>query len=161
MEILSAPLSVEEYLRTSFEDGDHEYIDGHIEERNLGTRDHAQLQRRLVDLLSARGLYAIQEVRLRVSATRYRVPDVQAYVESPEEQVFTRPPLLIAEVLSPEDRVGRLYERFNDYAQFGVFYLYLLDPERRTVRRFVQGDFTPSGLIWWREEIDAREIWGA
>jgi len=134
-------VSVEEYLHTSFDDADHEYVDGRIEERNLGELPHAKLQKLLIELLEKRSLFAIQEVRLRVGVTRFRVPDVQAYVEEPKENVFTQPPLLIAEVLSPEDWVSRMFEKFEDYKALGTEHLYLLDPIRKTLRRFDSGDF--------------------
>ena len=38
------PVSVEEYLRTSYPDADREYIDGRIVERNVGEVDHSDLQ---------------------------------------------------------------------------------------------------------------------
>ena len=41
-------VSVEEYLGTSYPDGDREYVDGEIVERNLGEIDHADLQSRIV-----------------------------------------------------------------------------------------------------------------
>jgi hypothetical protein len=36
-------MSVEEYLRTSFEGCDCEYVDGEIAERNMGEFDHGRL----------------------------------------------------------------------------------------------------------------------
>jgi len=38
-----ALISVKEYLRTSYRP-DCDYLDGHIEERNLGERDHSNVQ---------------------------------------------------------------------------------------------------------------------
>jgi len=37
-------VSVDEYLHTSFPDGDREYVDGRIVERNLGEVDHSDVQ---------------------------------------------------------------------------------------------------------------------
>src|SRR5689334_19048878 len=44
-------MSVEEYLRTSFDDADCEYLDGEIVERNMGERGHAAVQGQLLFLL--------------------------------------------------------------------------------------------------------------
>jgi len=41
-------VSVEEYLNTSYPDGDREYVDGQIVERNVGEIDHAGLQTRIM-----------------------------------------------------------------------------------------------------------------
>ena len=37
--------TVEDYLNTSYPDGDREYLDGAVVERNVGTPDHSALQR--------------------------------------------------------------------------------------------------------------------
>jgi hypothetical protein len=44
----STLVAVEEYLSTSYPDGDREYVDGQIVERNLGEIEHASLQTRIV-----------------------------------------------------------------------------------------------------------------
>jgi hypothetical protein len=41
-------VSVEEYLGTSYPDGDREYVDGEIVERNAGEIDHGSLQSRIL-----------------------------------------------------------------------------------------------------------------
>jgi Uma2 family endonuclease len=159
-EILTTRVSVGEYLRTRYEDGDREYVDGVVEERTLGTRSHAELQKRLVRLLEERGLYAIQEVRLRVSPIRYRVPDVQAYREEPLEQVFTRAPLLIAEIWSPDDREERVRERIEDYGRLGVRYLYVLGPEGEWIKRWYADTFhTVDQVEWHGGYLTHKEIW--
>ena len=37
-------IPVEEYLHTSYEDGDREYVNGEVIERTLGDIDHTDLQ---------------------------------------------------------------------------------------------------------------------
>ncbi len=39
-------VTVDEYLHTSYEP-DMDYVDGHIEDRNVGEFDHARIQRAL------------------------------------------------------------------------------------------------------------------
>ena len=55
MAALPAPLlvAVEEYLRTSYPDGDWEYLDGHVVERHVGTPGHSALQKILIMHLAA------------------------------------------------------------------------------------------------------------
>jgi Uma2 family endonuclease len=152
-------ITVDEYLRMSFDDGDHEYVDGEIEERNLGELSHAELQKLLVNLLEKAGLFAIQEVRLKVSDTRYRVPDVQAFRVRPNEEVFTQAPDMIAEVLSPEDRVSRMVRKCADYHYMGVENIYLLDPYRQSIQRFDGADFrTVQYVVACEISIPYREI---
>src|ERR1700722_18780041 len=94
-------ISPAEYLHTSYHP-DVDYVDGRLEDRNAGEKSHGKLQFRLTALLKKLGLAAFIETRVQISATRYRVPDVCAYLEEPEEEIFTGPPLLSVEILSPE-----------------------------------------------------------
>lgn len=77
-----ARVSVEEYLSTSYPDGDREYLDGLVVERNLGTPDHSALQTILIAHLAAfekQFQIAVRPAcRTRVAERRYRAPDVQA-----------------------------------------------------------------------------------
>ena|SRR6266567_2206058 len=73
------PVSVEEYLSTVYEH-DCEYVDGVIEERDLGEFEHAYIQGLLITLFNNhRGdwrVYALPEQRVQTQKTHFRVPDV-------------------------------------------------------------------------------------
>ena len=130
-------ISLEEYLRTSY-DPDCDYVDGVIEERNVGEWNHADLQGELVRRLRNRGrewgIRAAPEVRVRVSKTRVRVPDICVVSRDiAVEQVITRPPLLCIEVLSPEDRWSRVETRLEDFLKMGVGHIWVFDPQERQV----------------------------
>src|SRR5437879_715761 len=91
-------VSVEEYLRTSFPDGDREYLDGRIVERNMGEVDHSDVQTNAASYLKShyRRLWAGVEVRVQVKATRFRVPDVTVMEGGkPKTPVIKTPPFLI------------------------------------------------------------------
>ena len=130
----AALVSVEEYLSTSYEP-DRDYVDGELEDRNVGEKDHSKLQIRLSSYLHVQrkrwGISAFTEQRLCVSATRYRVPDICVTLGEPEEQVFAGPPFLCIEILSPEDRAGRIQRKIADYLKFGVRYIWVIDPRTR------------------------------
>ena len=72
-------LSVEQYLNTTYRP-DVDYVDGEIEERNLGEFDHADLQSEMITMLRNRqqewSIRVVGENRVRVSPTRIRIPDV-------------------------------------------------------------------------------------
>jgi Uma2 family endonuclease len=51
--------------------------------------------------------------------------------DEPVEQVPTRAPLAVIEVLSPEDRVSRYQQRLDDYRRMGVPNIWIIDPESR------------------------------
>lgn len=68
---------------------------------------------------------------MRVSASRFRIPDVCLISrDQPIERVFTRPPLACIEILSPSDTLTALQERIDDYLGFGVRTVWVLDPIR-------------------------------
>ncbi|MBZ5723370.1 MAG: Uma2 family endonuclease [Acidobacteriia bacterium] len=126
-------IAVEEYLHTAYRP-DCDFVDGIIEERNVGEKDHAKLQQEILFYLRERrrewNIFVIQELRVRVSATRYRIPDICVVAgPEPDEQVFTSPPFLCIEVLSPEDRMSRMQKRIDDYLSFGVRYVWVVDPQ--------------------------------
>jgi Uma2 family endonuclease len=117
-------LSLEEYLRTSYHP-DRDYVDGEVHERNLGEFDHAAIQGLLASWFGQHrqewGLYVLPEMRIRVSATRVGIADVCLMARSqPIEQVPTRPPLAVIEILSPEDRIARYNERLSQRAPVGL-----------------------------------------
>lgn len=121
-------ISVGEYLSRTYHP-DMDYVDGQLEERNVGEKEHGKLQARVFILLKrARRVFPFIETRLRVSPTRYRVPDVCVYEEEPDESVFTQPPLLCVEILSPEDRMSRISRVTDDYIGLGVKAVWILDP---------------------------------
>ncbi len=125
-------VSVKEYLRTSYEP-DVEYIDGVIEERNLGEQKHSAWQTTLLIYLGIRvrewGMRVRGELRTRTGERRYRIPDVAVLdAEAPLDDVTVVPPLAAFEVLSPEDRLGRLFPRLADFESMGVPAIYVIDP---------------------------------
>ena len=127
-------VSVDEYLRTSFSDGDREYVDGRLVERNLGEVEHADAQSSFLAYLRAhyKAFWAAVEVRVQVKPTRFRVPDVCLVAgPRPEGRVITTPPFLVIEVLSPDDRAGDLEEKIDDYLAFGVKYVWVVNPRTR------------------------------
>jgi len=127
-------ISVEEYLATSYRP-DCDYVDGRIEQRNLGEFDHSSLQTAVAIYLGSRqkqlGITVVVEQRVQVSPTRFRIPDVCVVLGKVTEQIFRTPPFLRIEILSPEDRMKRVRERIQDYLTMGVRYVWVLDPSDR------------------------------
>jgi len=131
-----ALVSVEEYLASVYEP-ECDYVDGQIEDRNVGEKDHSKLQFRIQMLLSrVPGISIFPEVRIRVAPTRFRVPDVAVYLTEPAEQVFTTPPFLVSEIRSPEGRWSRLTRKLEDYFAMGCPNIWILDPVRSKAYRY-------------------------
>ena len=132
--LTSAFVSVADYLATVYEP-DCDYLEGQLEERNLGERTHAKLQARLTAFLLTRyepaGFEVFTEIRVQVSASRFRVPDICVTAGDPGEEILTRAPFLCIEILSPEDRMSRIESRISDYLRMGVAFVWVLDPLTR------------------------------
>jgi Uma2 family endonuclease len=128
-------IPVSEYLRTSYRP-DCDYVDGELQERNVGERPHSLIQFIIAQIFNVHrrdwGVIAAPELRVHVGRDRYRIPDVCVLRRSdPADAVVQKAPLLCIEILSPEDRMSRVLERFADYAQMGAEHLWLIDPISR------------------------------
>jgi Uma2 family endonuclease len=135
-------VTIQEYLSTVYE-SDCDYVDGEVQERNLGTFDHSRLQTAIVIYFGARrkewGICPVVEQRVQVSPTRFRVPDVCVILGEPTSQILREPPFICIEILSPDDRRSRMNERVADYLQFGVPYVWIADPQTRKAWRCTPG----------------------
>lgn len=121
---------VEEYLRYS-DKPNCEYRDGVLYPKPMPTTFHGLLEFMLVVMLRRLGLQAAPEVTVRISPTRYLVPDVVAapVLQSPYP---TDPVLLCCEILSPEDRLGTMLAKCEEYHAWGVPFCWVIDPEKRS-----------------------------
>jgi len=130
-------LGIDEYLNTSYRP-DREYIDGELRERNVGKWDHARVQYLLAAWFANHeaewGIVGGTEQRTRVAATRVRVPDVVVMRAGEQPDVTIDPPLLVVEVLSPDDSYSDTEERAGDYWKMGVETVWIIDPKTRTGR---------------------------
>ncbi len=139
-------ISVEQYLHSSYEP-DMDYVDGVLEERNLGEIDHGTLQRRLILMLCGLGAdweeRVFPETRVQVAPTRFRVPDVCVMPEGWQgDRIIQQAPLLCLDVLSPEDRISRVLKRAKDFLAMGVPEVWIFDPDERQAYRLL-----PDGVL--------------
>ena len=148
---------VSEYLSTDYSP-DCEYVDGELEERNMGERDHGNVQMALSAYLYNRRkqlrIRVFLEQRIQLSPTRFRVPDICVVAgPEPQEQIFTQPPFLCVEILSPEDRMSRMQEKIDDYLGFGVRYVWLVNPQSRRAYVYTSEGMTEvkDGVLRTRE----------
>jgi Uma2 family endonuclease len=133
-------LSIEEYLRTSYHP-DADYVDGEIEERNLGEYEHARLQFILAAMFARHerewNVRGLTEQRIYINSSRVRICDLCLISrEAIRERVLHQPPLLCLEILSPEDRLSRAEIVLQDYLNIGVQNIWLLDPIRQAAHIF-------------------------
>jgi Uma2 family endonuclease len=133
--VVHIPLS--EYLETSYRP-DREYVDGEIRERNVGKFKHARVLSLLAVWFGNRekewGIICSIAQRVQVAISRVRVPDVVVLLAGSQPDVLTDPPLLIIEILSPDDSYSDTQERAQDYREMGVETVWIIDPKTRTGR---------------------------
>jgi len=130
----SALLTIEEYLKTEYRP-DCDFVDGELEERNVGERDHNRIQLLIGSWFLSHekewNVEVIPEQRTRVSKSRVRIPDVCLVSRDISvEQVTVTPQLLCIEILSPEDRLSRTIKVLDDFAKMGVPHLWIIDPKQ-------------------------------
>jgi Uma2 family endonuclease len=123
-------IPVEEYLRST-EKPNCEYREGVLYPKPTPTTFHGLLEFMLVVTLRKLGLQAVPEVTVRLSPTKYLVPDVIAapVLRGPYP---TEPVLLCCEILSPEDRLGTMLAKCEEYHAWGVPFCWVIDPVKRT-----------------------------
>jgi Uma2 family endonuclease len=129
------PVGVEEYLSAVYEH-DCEYVDGIIEERDLGEFEHAFLQGILVALFNNHraewGIVCLPEQRVQTQPDHFRVPDLTILrAGTPRERILTHPPLLVIEILSPEDTLRRIAAKAAEYLAFSIEHVWIIDPTAR------------------------------
>jgi Uma2 family endonuclease len=153
--VSSTPLlvSVEEYI-TRFVDGGEkptcEFVDGELIEKSMPTQQHSQVQVNIAVLVRsqyAETLNPLTELTTRLRETQFYVPDVVVYeVAKPIKGRYpgpNDPVLLCVEIMSPPDRVGRLFGKCEEYHKWGVPYCWVIDPERKIAWEYFPDDVEP------------------
>ena len=129
-------MDVEQYLRTSFDGADCEYLDGEVVERNVGELPHGDVQGNLYHLLRRLrpqlGIRVVPEIRIQIHSRRYRVADIAVWRDDNiGTGIPTVPPFLVVEILSPEDRIVRMLPKIQEYLSIGVGYVWVIDPQEK------------------------------
>jgi Uma2 family endonuclease len=137
---------VEEYLNTTYRP-DVDYVDGVLEDRNVGEFDHALLQRAILLAFVAfeeqEKILAIQNTRIQTQPTRYRVPDICVLsTDDLPERIIRKAPLVCIEVLSPEDRLSGVKTKCMDFKAMGVPQVWLFDADRGLVHGMTTAGWT-------------------
>lgn len=134
---VSTTVSIDEYLNKSYRP-DVEFIDGALKERPAVTCAHGRLQS-LISIWFGKHedewqVVVAVDVRTRVSPTRVRLPDVMIDHIGQKASKLTSPPLIVIEILSPDDTYAETQCPAQDYQEMGVPNIWLIEPETRTGR---------------------------
>jgi Uma2 family endonuclease len=118
-----AGITAEQYLHMTFEH-DAEFVHGEIVERALPDYTHSRIQFLILmaigRLIQSYPLFPRPELRLRLAADVYRVPDISVFAgDEPKQSVPSSPPLLVIEILSKDDRHHDLMEKLEEYHAWG------------------------------------------
>ncbi|HZQ54391.1 MAG TPA: Uma2 family endonuclease [Bryobacteraceae bacterium] len=146
-------VSVEEYIARFVDGGEKptcEYLDGELLPKSMGTKKHSKTQQNVQYYIRQKygdAFDPLPELTARLRRTRFCVPDVavedrarpiQGRYPGPDDPVF-----LCVEIVSPPDRVGRLFSKCEEYHKWGVPYCWILDPERKVAWEYTPGDVEP------------------
>lgn len=140
--VLPRRMSFEEWAALP-EDEPGELVDGFLVEEEVPDYVHELvviwLGRVLGNWGSSHGAFvAGSGAKFRVTPRRGRMPDLTVYLagdkKPPGRGLITTPPSIAVEVVSPaarDERRDRI-EKLAEYAEFGVRWYWLVDPELRT-----------------------------
>ena len=157
-------ISVEEYLRTSFEGPEPDYLDGEIVERGMPNLPHSSAQKRLMawflGMEEKLSLHCFADLRLRIAERRYLIADLAVFVGKPAEDVPSSPPLVAIEILSPDDRFADVLAKLEEYRRWGVTHVSFLDPISRKLYVYSAGlsEVSAFRLPEYGAEISAADI---
>jgi Uma2 family endonuclease len=145
-------MPVEDYLSSDFDGPTPEFLDGELVERGMPTFAHGNTAGRISYIFERRTvkppLYAGVEVHVQVAAKQYRIFDV-VVLEQRIAGIPGTPPLIDIEILSADERLDKIVDRFSELRAWGVPHLWLVDPKHRCLYVFGR-----HGL----SEVDAWEI---
>jgi Uma2 family endonuclease len=140
-------ISEEEYLRMSFPDRAPEYVDGELVERSVPDKSHSSIQAELTfvfrTLRQRLPLFPFPELRVPVAPRRYRIVDLAVYAhQEPAEELPKEVPLVVIEIVSPDDRYEDLMKRLEEFRAWGVPHVWLVDPGLRRLSVYRDGGLT-------------------
>lgn len=134
----TALVSVEDYLRMS-EKPNREYREGLVYPKAMPTFFHSLIQNALMILLAKQGVLALPEVTVRLSPSKYLVPDVSVIPRGLKENYPTEPVPLCCEILSPDDRLGTMLAKCEEYHAWGVPFGWVIDPVKQSAWEYHAG----------------------
>jgi Uma2 family endonuclease len=161
--VTATTVPLEVYLCSSYEP-DADYVDGVIEERLMGEYDHSAWQLAVLAYFLKHPEWrvkAMPELRVQVSPTRFRVPDITVLdVAAPREQIVITPPLMVFEILSPEDIMHRVLVKLSDYERMGIQGIFVIDPAGQASFVYQAGSLERVGdhVVIAGRQIDFNEI---
>jgi len=133
--VTKAAFPVAEYLRTTFPGLDKEYWEGELVERSLPDWLHGRTQLLIgaffLALDKALSLWPSVETRVEIREDVFLIPDVAVFQGVKPELVPKTPPIVVIEVLSPDDKLAKVREKLEEFRAWGVTHVWLVDPHSK------------------------------
>lgn len=152
----AAPISWERLLTDEVTGESREYVDGVLVERAMPTGVHSLVQRHLMIGLDGRLQGKGEcgpELHVLLAPGTYRICDIAVYLGKMPDGVADVPPLIDIEVLSQDESLSRIIDRFQSLRKWGVRHLWLADPAHRLLF-----SYSEKGLhqvdTWYSAEFD-------
>jgi Uma2 family endonuclease len=129
-------------------EGDFDYVDGVLERHDWGDYSHSEMHSQAMAWIHDQKLQskfrALPSHTLQITPTRFRVPDISIFHRriGNEGRATTTAPLVVIEILSPEDSFMYLQSLEADYRRMGISNIWFLDP-----RQIMGWCCTPAGWI--------------
>jgi Uma2 family endonuclease len=158
-------MTEERYLRSTFEP-DAEFVRGEIAERSTADYLHSKIQGLLLiwfgRLMERHRVQPCPELRMRLGPGVYRVPDI-SLIAGPEPEVRfpDTPPLVTVEIVSLDDRYSDVVEKLEEYREWGVPHVWLVDPHKKRLSVYNESglqDVTSLTLPEYNFEIPAEQL---
>ena len=72
-----------------------------------------------------------------VAPSRWRVADIAVFAdEIPAGKYPSTPPRAVIELLSPDDSLSEVIDKFREYRAWGVSDIWLVDPDHQTIHYY-------------------------
>jgi Uma2 family endonuclease len=133
-------ISLEEFHARYAHESGYEYWFGEVVQKSVPTWLHAMLQSLLAEIFFEHGYFSGSELDLQISRDFQPRPDVAASLELETPGYPTKPIDIVAEILSPDDPVGKVLEKCQHYADLGIRQIYIFDPIERTAHQWDQAN---------------------
>jgi Uma2 family endonuclease len=102
----------------------------------------------LNSLKSTHAISAEAEVRCRLAPDLYRLPDIAVFsLHEPFDLLPSKPPLVVIEVISKDDRASDLVIKLGEYERWGVPRIWVVDPWAKRLAVWKNGALLPVDAL--------------
>ncbi len=129
-------ISLEKFHARFGDESGYEYWFGEVVRKSAPTWLHAILQSLLTESFYQHGYFAGSELDLRISRAFQPRLDVAASLELESTGYPTKPTDIVAEILSPDDAAGKVFEKCQHYGELGISQIYVFDPIGRSAAQW-------------------------